>query len=78
MFGLASVASPHPEAGSVDGDSGPGPGAGPSACKSNGTASTAPPVSAPVGASSVSTVVTVTWRPADKTAEFLSAFRPRE
>ena len=45
-------------------------------CNSNGTASTAPSVSAPVGASSVA--APVTWRPADKTAEFLSAFRPQE
>ena len=50
--------------------------AGLSGCNSNGTASTAPSVSAPVGASSVA--APVTWRPADKTAEFLSAFRPQE
>lgn len=49
-----------------------------SACKSNGTAATAPSVSAPVNASGVSAPVTATWRPADKTAEFLSAFRPQE
>jgi hypothetical protein len=49
-----------------------------SACKSNGTGATAPSVSAPANASGVSTPVTATWRPADKTAEFLSAFRPQE
>lgn len=47
-----------------------------SACKNNGTASTAP--SGSVSAAGVSPPVTATWRPADKTAEFLSAFRPQE
>lgn len=44
-----------------------------SACKSDGTATTAP-----ASASGIAGPVTVTWRPADKTAEFLSAFRPQE
>lgn len=46
------------------------------ACKSNGTASTARPGS--VGTAGAPAPVTATWRPADKTAEFLSAFRPQE
>lgn len=52
--------------------------AGLSGCKSNETASTAPSVSTPVSASGVSAPVAVTWRRSDKTAEFLSAFRPQQ
>ena len=51
---------------------------GSSACTSEGTTSRAPSGGAPVGASGVSAPVVVTWRPADKSAEFLSAFRPQE
>ncbi|VTU35652.1 hypothetical protein [Variovorax sp. RA8] len=47
-----------------------------SACNSNGTASTAP--SGNVSGAGTPAPVTATWRPADKTAEFLSAFRPQE
>lgn len=49
-----------------------------SACKSNGTASAAPAGSTATSAAGVPAPVTATWRPADKTAEFLSAFRPQE
>ena len=49
-----------------------------SACKGNGTASTAPPGSTAASAAGMPAPVTATWRPADKTTEFLSAFRPQE
>jgi len=47
-----------------------------SACKSNGAVSTTP--SGSVSAAGVPTPVTATWRPTDKTSQFLSAFRPEE
>ena len=49
-----------------------------SACKSDGAATSAVSASAPASTSGVSVPVTVTWRPANKTTEFLSAFRPQE
>jgi hypothetical protein len=47
-----------------------------SACKNNGAASTT--TSGHVNAVGVPAPVTTTWRPTDKTADFLSAFRPQE
>ena len=47
-----------------------------SACKSNGAVSTTP--SGSVSAVGVPAPVTATWRPTDKTSQFLSAFRPEE
>lgn len=48
-----------------------------SACKSNGAAPTAPSASS-ARTASVPAPVTATWRPTDKTSQFLSAFRPEE
>ncbi len=48
-----------------------------SACKSNGAVSTTTP-SGSVSAVGVPAPVTATWRPTDKTSQFLSAFRPEE